>query len=538
MRKKADHNITLKLASMLVMSMFSLSIAAQAPSPRPKLVVGIVIDGLQEEYIDLLKGYFGENGFKRLMRDGVMFDNVNFGTPLDVTAATAMLYSGASASANGIPATYVYDSDNRRQYPIILDASNIGNYTDETYSPKAIRVSTLSDEVRIDGGGEGNVYSISPSAHQAIIMASHAGNSAFWINDVNGRWATTTYYKDVPSPIQSRNYSKSLASRLDTMSWRPSMDMSKYPDVPKHKKNVPFKYSFPRHQVDRIANFKTAAPVNTEITELATDYITSLQLGKHDAMDMLNLGYTLAPFKLAQDADHRVETMDSYIKLDAELARLFQAIENNVGLSNTFVMVAGTPVAPSTKADDVKWSIPTGEFSARKAVSLLNVYLMAKHGDGDWVAGYHDGQIFLNGKLIKEHNLDIKDLRADASDFLTRMAGVSRVWTIDDIVAGKAGTNGDALKRNTQVDYAGDLHLEITPGWEIVTVDPTTQKENRTTMRTGLMGAPIFLLSPQLKAERISTEIDARAIAPTVARQLRIRSPNAVELPPMRLAEK
>ena len=118
------------------------------------------------------------------------------------------------------------------------------------------------------------------------------------------------------------------------------------------------------------------------------------------------------------------------------------------------------------------------------------------------------------------------------------MAGVSRVWTIDDIVAGRAGTNADALKRNTQVDYAGDLLLEITPGWEIVTVDPTTQKENRTTMRTGLMGAPVFFLSPQLKAERISSEIDARAIAPTVARQLRIRSPNAAELPPMRLTAK
>ena len=163
---------------------------------------------------------------------------------------------------------------------------------------------------------------------------------------------------------------------------------------------------------------------------------------------------------------------------------------------------------------------------------------MAKHGDGSWVNGYHNGQIFLNEKLIREHNLDIKDVRADAADFTTRMSGVSRVWTIDDIVTGRAGTNSDAVKRNTQVDYAGDLFLEITPGWEIVTVDPISQKENRTTMRTGLMTAPVFMLSPQLKPERINSEIDARAIAPTVARQFRIRSPNAVELPPMRLQRK
>jgi hypothetical protein len=47
------------------------------------------------------------------------------------------------------------------------------------------------------------------------------------------------------------------------------------------------------------------------------------------------------------------------------------------------------------------------------------------------------------------------------------------------------------------------------------------------------MTAPVFILAPVVKAERITTEIDARAIAPTVARILRIRSPNASELPPM-----
>ncbi len=48
------------------------------------------------------------------------------------------------------------------------------------------------------------------------------------------------------------------------------------------------------------------------------------------------------------------------------------------------------------------------------------------------------------------------------------------------------------------------------------------------------MSSPVFFLSPDLKAERITSEIDARTIAPTVARLLRIRSPNASELPPMR----
>lgn len=538
MRKKTDTSITIRLATLLVASMVSLTLAAQAPSPRPKLVVGIVVDGLREDYIDLLKGYFGPDGFRRLMRDGVMLDNVDFGTYVDPVAATAIIYSGASASVNGIPATYVYDNAGRREHSIVLDPEKIGNYTDETYSPKAVRVSTLSDEVRIDGGGIGSVYSIAPQPAQSIILAGHAGNSAFWLNDVTGRWATTTYYKDVPQPIQARNFAKPLPARLDTLAWRPLMKPEQYPDLPAYKKYYPFRHLFQHNDVDRFRNFKTSAPANTEVTDIAAEYIRGLKLGTRGAIDMLNIGYTVCPFAKAKDSDHRLETMDTYLRLDADLARLFQVIDGTVGLGNTFIFLTGTPAAPSDKRDDDRWGIPNGEFSARRAMSLLNVYLMARHGNGEWVSGYHNGHLFLNKELIKQHDLDIREVREDAASFLIRMSGVSGAWTIDDVVAGKAGNNAAALKRNTVADYAGDVIVEVNPGWEIVSINPTTQKEERTTVRTGLISSPAFFLSPDLAADRISAPVDARSIAPTVARVLRIRSPNATELPALPLKRK
>ncbi len=535
MRRKLEQRLTLRIATALIASVVSFTIVAQNPTPRPKLVVGIMIDGLREDYLDLLKGYFGENGFKLLMQNGVMLDNVDFGTALDPAAATAVIFSGAAPTANGIPAAYVYDPEKHRQYSIVLDASKIGNYTDETYSPAAMRVSTLSDEIRIDGAGFGSVHSIAPTAPQAIIMAGHAGNSAFWINDVTGKWATTTYYKDVPSTMQSRNYSKPLSTRLDTITWRPSLTPDKYPDLPAYKKYYPFRYLFQRNDLNRYKNYKTSAPVNTEVTDIAIDYIKSLNLGNHDAMDMLNLSYTVAPFTGAKDSDNRIETMDSYLRLDYDISRLLQLINTNIGLKNTLVFVAGTPAAASSKRDDEKWGIPYGEFSTRRAMSLLNVFLMAKYGNGEWVSGYHNNQVFLNQKLIKDHDIDLRDIRTEVADFMIRMSGVSRAWTIDDITAQRAGNNAEALNRNTQVDYAGDVFVEVTPGWEVVDIDLDTQKENRSTVRTGIITAPAFILSPSIKPTRIMGTVDARSIAPTVARLLRIRSPNATELPPLTL---
>lgn len=535
MLKTNEPHLTRRFFSVLLASMVSLTIVGQAPAARPKLVLGIMVDGLREDYLDLLKGYFGEGGFKRLMRDGVMLDNVNFGTYMDATAATAVIFSGTSPSVNGIPAAVVYDPNQKRNFPIVFDTSVLGDFSDASFTPATVSVSTLSDEVRIDGAGFGNVYSIAPSAAQSIVLAGHAGNSAMWINDATGKWTTSTYYKETPLPIQGRNYSKPLTVKLDTITWRPLMAPDRYPDLPKYKTYYPFRYLFQHNDVNRYANYKTSGLINAELTDIAGDYITGLKLGEHDAMDMLNIGYTLAPFAGAKDADNRIETMDSYLRLDKDLERLFALIDDRIGLRNAVIMLGGTPSAPGNKRDDEKWGIPNGEFSPRRAISLLNMYFVAKYGNEEWVSGYHDSQLFLNRKLIQDHGLDLQSLRAEAADFLTRMSGISGVWTIDDVIAGRAGSNAAALKRNTNVSRAGDLLLSITPGWEIVEIDPSTAKEVRSTVRSGIMTAPLFLYSPILKPTRIIEDVDARSIAPTVARLLRIRSPNATELPPLPL---
>lgn len=532
MRNK-ERSLTNRIAFAIVASMVTMTTVAQAPAKRPSLVVGIMIDGLREDYLELLKGYFSEGGFKRLMRDGAVLDNVNYGTGVDAAAATAMIYTGAPASVNGIPAQIVYDPEKKRSYPILLDPSKIGNFTNETYSPAALLVSTLSDEIRIDDNGMGYVYSISPDATQSILMAGHAGNSAFWINDISGKWATTTYYKDVPMTIQTRNFKMPLSARLDTLSWTPSMPLEQYPDLATYKRYYPFRHMFHRKDKDRYRSYKLSAPVNSEVTSVATDYLTSMSLGKRGTLDMLNIGYTLEPFPKAKDSDHRLELMDSYIKLDRDLQRLLSSIEQNVGMSNTLIFVAGTPPQSNGKRDDEKWGIPHGEFSPRKAISLLNMYLMAIYGNGDWINGFHNGQFYLNHKLIKERDKNIKEMRAEAASFLARMSGISDAFTIDDISQGKAGINAQALKRNTNLNHAGDVFININPGWETVEDDGATVK--RTVSRANAVSAPIFILAPNVKAQRIEEGIDALAISPTIARLLRIRSPNAASIAPLRL---
>lgn len=532
--------LNIRLATILVAALTSLGISSQQPARRPSLVVGIVVDGLSMDNIEQLKDYFSENGLKRLLKDGVTITDLDYHSALDPTAASSVIFTGTCPSINGIDAEKAYDYNVRRAVSVFTDPSTIGNYTNETYSPAALQTSTIGDEIRIASGGLGHVYSIAPRHGQAIVLAGHAGNSGFWINKANGKWATTTFYKDIPTVIQTLNYRAPLENRLDTMVWSASISPERFPNLPRHRKMFSFRHTFYRAEADRFDRFIATPLANREVTDIAADYIRQLSLGKSENIDMLNLAYTLSPYPYGKDADNRMEVMDSYIRLDSDLSRLFQTIDTSgPGMGKTLIFLTGSPAIPISRKEDEKWALATGEFSPRRAISLLNMYLIAIHGNGEWVLGYHDKQFFLNQSLIKDKDIDLKTIRKEAAEFLDRMAGISASASLDDILS-NTRHNIPVDPHNINPEHAGDVFVAVLPGWEIID-DGTTNPSPTTyplSVRIVAPVAPAFLLAPNLKAQKITTPVDARSIAPTVSSILRIRSPNAATLPPLRLENK
>ena len=538
--KKKRSILSSRIAGLLVASVVTMALSGQTAPKRPSLVVGIVVDGLSLDQIELLKEYFGTDGIRRLLNEGVTITDVDYGSVLDPTAATALIYTGASPSVSGIDAETIFDRDTRRTSLTLSDPSTIGNFTTETLSPRVMRVSTIGDELRIATGGLGHVYTISPAASQAIVMTGHNGNSGFWINDVNGKWATTTFYKDVPTAIQSRNHRESLDMRLDTMAWSNSMAVGKYPDMPSYKKLFNFRHSFQRNDPQRISKFKHTPLANGEVTDIAGEYLRSMNMGRGENIDMLNLSMTVSPYLYSNDPDVRMEQMDSYLRLDRQLAGLFKALDTSgPGMNNTLVFITGTPAPAKRRKDDEKWDIAAGEFSPRRAIALLNMYLIARHGNGEWVIGFHNNQFFLNQNLITERDKNLQEMRRDAADFLSRMSGIAEAYTLDDVVAGKAVETTVVPRRNINTETAGDIFAAIMPGWDI-TDDGSANPQNGdypVTQRLTAAVSPAFILAPTLlQPQIITTPVDARVIAPTVSSILRIRSPNAAMLPPLRLA--
>ncbi|MDE6300125.1 MAG: alkaline phosphatase family protein [Muribaculaceae bacterium] len=522
----------------LITSVVGMALPASA-AEGPRMVVSIMIDGLDDQYVELLRSKFGPDGFNRLLRDGVIIANADYGTNVDPTAAAAMVMTGASPNITGVSGAEVYDRPTGRIRSVMFDADAMGNFTSQTFSPKALSVSTLSDEVRIAGGGVNRVFSIAADPSMAIVTAGHSAGAALWINDETGNWATSTYYKDLPSSVTYRNRLRPLAARLDTLQWTPVAPESSYPGLPEHLTHYKFRYTFPRANSDRYAMFAASPMVNTEVTDLATELIDDLKLGTAEAgaPDMINVTYSLRPYDYTRNSDNRYELMDSYLRLDRDLSRLMTKADNAAGKDGAVYIVAALPPSGRTRRDDERWNIPFGEFSTKRAKSLLNMYLMAKFGNGEWVTSFYEGQFFLNHKLVESAGVSAHDIRREAADFLERMTGVSRVITIDEILSGRGDSRLEAMQRNVNPAGSGDLFVEVAPGWETVDdiVTPADPSRPVYVSRMTPPLAPVFILAPDLDARTIDTPVDIRVIAPTVARILRIRSPNAAAMPPLSL---
>lgn len=521
------------LASAVRMALPAQAAApASASSSRPQIVVGIVVDGLDQQYLDLLSPYFGHGGFNRLMREGVTIANADYGTSLDAVATAAVLMTGAYPSTSSVTGATAFDPETLQARAAMHDPAALGNFTDQNFSPKSLLVSTLADECRIAGGGVTRAYSIAADPSTAVVLAGHSANAAIWLNDHTGNWASSTFYKDAPTTLTRRNRMAPLAARLDTMQWTPSHPAADYPGLPEHLTHYSFRHVFPRGN-DRYEIFAASPMANTEIANFATDLIADLRLGEADGTDMLNLGFSLRPFDFTRSGDNRYELMDAYLRLDRSLEQIFSTVDSRLGADRAVFYLAATPPSRLSRRDPEEWGVPYGEFSTKKARSLLNMYLMGIFGNGEWVSAFHGNQFYLNHKLIKDRGVDAKAVRSEAAGLLSRMSGVDRVYTIDEILTSRSNATLEALARSLHPDTQGDLYLEVDPGWELVNdmVSPASPSRIHYVKRLAPATAPAFILAPGVSARTLASPQDARVLAPTVARLLRIRSPNAASQP-------
>ncbi len=514
---------------LIVISLTNLS-AQNKSNGVPKIVVGITVDQLRTDYIEAFSSLYGEKGFKRLLKEGRLYSNVEFDFKnIDKSSATAAIYTGTTPSLNGIIGDSWFDRNTLTVTSSVDDRNYMGIYTTEYTSAEKLKVSNLSDELMSATNGKAETYSISPFREMSIMMSGHASKGAFWINDETGKWSGTTYYTDFPKWVSNYNDRQGLDFRIGDIVWIPSLPVTRYDNLTSPNSQITFKYNFDSERKNKYRRLKTSPYVNDEVNKLANICLNSTSIGSDNIPDLLSLGYYAGNYDHKSVAEAAMEIQDTYVRLDKSIADLIDMIDGKVGLDNALIFITSTGYVDNEPADDIKFRIPTGQFDIKRCTALLNIYLGAIYGQGKYVEADHDQEIFLNNKLIEQKKIDRDELLKKASDFLVEFSGVKSVYSSKDIYFGAWNPELEKVRNSYYTGISADLWLEILPGWSIAREHSLDSK----IVRDIYTSSPLFFFGWNVKPAIINTPIKVEKISSTVAHSMRIRAPNASKSSPL-----
>ncbi len=488
---------------------------AQQNMKSPKLYINITVDQLRTDFLYEFSGLYGEDGFKRLLGGGKVYPNAYYAFEnIDRASAVATLATGTSPYVNGIVGERWLDRSSLRIVNCVEDHKYQGVYTNAPMSPVRLKAITVTDEMKRATRGNAIVCSIAPDEDVAVLAGGHAADEVLWKNNITGYWCSSSYYGLYPSWAADKN--KEVHGR--SSKWEPLLEVEKYNNFGEKAPDA-FSYSF--NGLKNIREYKTTACINDEINEMAKAYLESSLAGQDDIADCLSLTYYAGNYNGQSMEERPIEIQDMYVRLDRNIADLLNYVDRRIGLENVVVSIASTGYVIENSEDGAKYRLPSGTIYMDRIEGLLNVYLGAQFGKGDYVEGVYGPQLYLNRKAIERMKLDKLDVVSHTVEFLKSVEGVEDVFTIYRL-GGMLSPEMQYVKNGYNPSSSGDVWLRLMPGWKIAT---DVASESNMTYRTPVM-FPIIIYGCGVKQEVIENMTPANILAAEMARILHIRRPN------------
>jgi len=494
----------------------------------PKLVVGITINQLRGDYLELFQNTFTQRGFKRLLNEGLVYQNIKFDFPnVDDASAIATIYTGTTPFYHGIIGNKKYIAAKQQEISSFADESFLGNYTQDKVSPLALKTSTITDELKIATQGSSDIYSFSPNIAQALITAGLRGNTAYWVDDYTGKWASSTYYGSFYWPVDQENRSSyDFSVKAKTVKWEPLLPLNEYKAFPFVQEKTYFSHQMGDDK-NAYINIKQTPAINENVRKMAMTVLSKAELGKRISPDFISLTFYAGNY--GTTPDYSIEIQDTYARLDREIEQILDEVEKTVGLKNALIFVTSTGYYNPNESDKTNnTNIPERKFYVNRCEALLNMYLMAIYGrDIKWVDKIYNGQVYLNRELIKQKEISLQEIQNKAAEFVSEFTGVQEVYTSYQLQHGQWNPVMEYYRNAYTKETAGDLFIELEPGYRIVNDQDPSFKEKQ--VRNNAVVCPVIFFGNGIKPERVRRTIKATEIAPSISYIMRIRSPNAAK---------
>lgn len=468
------------LFSLLLAAILAMPAMAQNPFRRPKLVVGVVVDQMRWDYLYRYQERFGDNGFKRLMREGFNCENTMLNYIPAVTAiGHTSIYTGSVPAIHGIAGNDFHIDGKQTYCTDDAAVATVGSNSDAgKMSPHNLKVTTIGDELHLATNYRSKVISVSLKDRASILPGGHTADGAYWFDAETGNFITSTYYrKDLPGWLKKFN-DRQLAKHYLSQDWETLYPTESYKNSTAD--NNSYENPFPGADTptmpvttsklmdsEGLELIRNTPYGNTLTIDLALAAIDGERLGNRGETDMLAVSLSSTDYIGHQFGTYAIETEDTYLRLDRDIARLLAALDQKIGKGEYLLFLTADHAAAHNFKFLTDKGIPAGGWDIGKTKAALNSHLKAEFKtDCNLVSGLLNYQIFLDNEKIDSLGISKENVVAAAIDYIKRGEGV--YCAVEQENAGTATLPSPIKDRIVNGYYpgrSGEIQIIMQPGW-------------------------------------------------------------------------
>lgn len=473
---------------LLFLLVSSTAIYAQKESNgKPaRLVVGIMVDQMRQEYLYRFNSKFSDDGFKRLIGDGFMLKNAHYNYAPTVTGpGHASVYTGSTPAIHGIIGNEWYDKALKKSVNCVEDPDQkVVGVPDGNgdVSPWRMLSTTVTDELELATQKRAKVIGISIKDRGAVLPAGHVADGAYWFDSKSGKFITSTFYMSkVPAWVEKFNQ-QNLADQYMTREWNTLLPISQYvesgaDDTPYENKiggkdRPVFPYDMKALGKGGDYGLLSTTPFgNDYLTEMAKAAIAGENMGADDVTDFLAMSYSATDGLGHAVGPNAVEIEDMYLRLDKNVADLLKTLDAKVGAGNYIVFLTADHAVADVAQYMKDSKIPAGYINGGNLLATLNEHLAQYFPGKKIVETISGGQIFFDQDVFnndpKSSGVELLIATQLTINFLLKQDGIANAYS-ENLIRQSAYDEGGIkglVVRGYHPKRCGDVVMVQEPGW-------------------------------------------------------------------------
>lgn len=479
------------------------AIAAMGQIERPKLVVGVMVDQMRWDYLYYYYEDYGNDGIKRLLREGFSCENTMITHVPTVTAiGHSSVYTGSVPYFTGIAGNGFMIDGKPVSSCDDISVDGVGTSGKAGHrSPRNMLATTIGDELKQAFDFECKVMGVAIKDRASILPAGHSADAAYWWDSEVGHFVTSSYYMDrLPGWVEkfNRRYNTEPKFNLNTS-------------------NLGVTYTF----------------------RMAEAILENEKLGQGKYTDLLAVSVSSTDAIGHTYSTRGRENYEVYMQLDKELAHFFNELDKRVGRGNYLLFLTADHGAAHNPNFMKEHNQPAGGWDAGLARKSINKAVEDELGVSNVVKAIYDYRIYLNDSIIESNDIDKNQVKEIALDVLKQDKDLILAVDYEKV---EQASIPSFLKERIINGYhrgrSGDIFVMTRAGYLPFKVKDDYKGTTHSAWNPYDSHIPLVFMGWHITPGETTIPTRMVDIAPTVCSMLHIQMPNSCIGEPIQLGSK